>query len=133
MGCLLLGLASLVAGLGWVAEWRANLATLVAHPAPLFTLAGCWIALVVVRWRSRDARLVLAFAAVPQLLFFADQLPLLLVARDRRELAFLVLAGWAVAVPWLEAATPGLHVRLAAPYVLLGVYGPAVYLTLRRA
>jgi hypothetical protein len=117
----------------WPGEWMANLAKLEKHPAPLFTPAGCWLLVALVRWRHADARLLLAMAAVPQLLFFADQLPLYLLARSRREASFQVTAGLVAYVIWFALLRDAdLYVLEAAPYVLVGVYGPALMLVLSR-
>ena len=70
---------------------------------------------------------------VPQLLFFADQLAVGLVARTRSELTALValqLAAWSA---WFALVKPtDAYVNFAAPFVLLGVYLPAVVMILRR-
>ncbi|HET8649976.1 MAG TPA: hypothetical protein VFL95_08045 [Gemmatimonadales bacterium] len=130
---LLAGLISLAFLPSWPWDWLANLKTLEGHPPPLFTLGGCWIGLAVLRWRQPEARLLLAMAAVPQLLFFADQLPLWLVARTRREtilLSLCSLAGYAGFVLFLNSSMP--YVPQAAPWVLGLVYGPALAVVLAR-
>lgn len=125
--------ASLVVLPAWPAEWIANLARLEAHPAPLFTPAGCWLAVALLRWRCREARLLLAMAVVPQLLFFADQLPLYLVARSRREAMALVAPALIAFLLWfVQLRTGDLYVIAAAPYVLAGVYLPALLVVLSR-
>lgn len=117
----------------WPAEWMANLARLEAHPAPLFTPAGCWLAVALLRWRCREARLLLAMAVVPQLLFFADQLPLYLVARSRREAMLQVAPALIAFLLWfVQLRTGDLYVIAAAPYVLAGVYLPALLVVLSR-
>jgi hypothetical protein len=133
IGCVVLTLVSIALWPGWVSEWRANLARLEAHRPPILTPWG-WPLAAAIRWRERDARLVLSLACVPQLLGFMDQSPLLLIARSRREMVFLVLAAWIAAVPWIrELGDPG-GPRMASawPAVLLGAYLPALYLVLRR-
>ena len=117
----------------WPLEWLANLGEVRAHPAPIATAMGPLLALAVLRWRQREARLLLAMACVPQLLMFADQLPLFLVARTSREGWFYTLAGLIVAVIWVPRhyLQPGI-VAMTAPYVLLGCYVPALWIVLRR-
>jgi hypothetical protein len=117
----------------WPAGWLRAVRTLTGHPPPIATLAGLLALPLAFRWREPDVRLLLAFACVPQLLFFADQLPLLTIARTRREAAFLCACGWLVAALWFvrDSSHAG-SVWFAAPYVLLGVYLPALYLVLRR-
>ena len=129
-GALLLSLLLLPA---WPREWLANLGSVIEHPAPIAAPFGGLLILSVLRWRTPEARLLLAMACVPQLLLFADQLPLLLVARTRREAAMLTLGGWVAAIFWYvqEAEKYG-AVSFAAPYVLAGCYLPALWVVLRR-
>jgi hypothetical protein len=134
IGALALGVGSLALMPDWPARWLANLHEVVAHPAPIMVPWLGWpLALAAIRWRSPDARLLLALACVPQLLLFSDQLPLMLVARTRREAAALVLSNWVSFVFWWHRHFP--HPGspfLAQPYVLVGWYLPALYLILRR-
>jgi hypothetical protein len=118
----------------WPVEWWHNLGTLEKHPAPLFTWQGAWLWLAVLRWRRADARLLLAMAAAPQLLFFADQLPLFLLARTRREGAVMALISLCAYLGWYASLNgPDFYVARAAPFVLGGVYLPALILVMRRA
>jgi hypothetical protein len=115
----------------WPAEWMANLGRLEKHPAPLFTPSGCWLVVALLRWRRADARFLLCMAAVPQLLFFADQLPLYLLARSRRQAMMQLVAALAAYLLWFTLLRNGdLYVRAAVPYVLVGIYGPALLLVL---
>jgi len=135
MACLALGIASFAIWPGWFHEWRANLTSLEAHRPPILTRWGWPLAIAAMRWRERDARLVLGLACVPQLLGFMDQAPLLLIARSRREMVFLVIAAWIAAVPWIRQLGDPAGPRMASawPAVLLGAYLPALYVLLRRA
>jgi hypothetical protein len=70
-------------------------------------------------------------ACVPQLLFFADQLPVYLVARTRTQMAALALCSAVAWLAWFVQLRNGdLYVMRAAPYVMLGVYAPALLLVL---
>jgi hypothetical protein len=117
----------------WPGEWLSNVGQVRAHPAPIATAAGPFLALALLRWRQREARMLLIMACVPQLLMFADQLPLFLVARDRREALFYTLAGLVVAMIWIPRhyLQAGI-VALTAPYVLVGCYLPALWIVMRR-
>jgi hypothetical protein len=118
----------------WPLGWLDNLREVVAHPAPIATPFGAPCVLALLRWRQREARLLAASACVPQLLMFADQLPLVLVARGHRELFALTLAGWLGAALWFARAgdiTPS-DVVAAAPYATASTYLPALLLVLRR-
>jgi hypothetical protein len=125
--------ASLAFDVHWPMKWIANLRTMQGHPPPLFTLAGIVLVAALLRWRREDARLVLAMAAVPQLPMFADQLPLMLVARTRVEGMVLALLGHIGGVLWIKTQTPGAHPSAnAAIWVLAFAYYPALALVLRR-
>jgi hypothetical protein len=117
----------------WPKEWLDNVGQVRAHPAPIATAAGPFLALALLRWRQREARMLLVMACVPQLLMFADQLPLFLVARDRREALLYTLAGLVVAMIWIPRhyLQAGI-VALTAPYVLVGCYLPALWIVMRR-
>lgn len=139
MTAVVSGLAILVLSLvmapTWPADWLRNLSSVEGHPAPILTALGGLSALVVIRWRDPDARLVLAMACVPQLLFFADQAPLVTTARTKGETAWLVATGWVAWVWWHQQAygpSSG-YVPAAVPFVLVGCYWPAVALMLWRA
>lgn len=133
VGCTLLLALSLAIMPGWPVAWRDNLAFLTKHPAPLFTRQGAFLWLALLRWRSPDARLLLITAAAPQLLFFSDQLPLMLVARSRRELAGAAAAGLMAWIIWYASVHDGAQqVSRAAPFVLTGIYLPALAIVLLR-
>lgn len=117
----------------WPREWLANLAHVGGHPAPAFTWAGAPLLLALLRWRRPEARLLAAMACVPQLLFFADQLAVGLVARSAREAKLLSGCGMAAWALWFATVDPrAAYVPAAAPWVLAGVYLPALTLVLLR-
>ena len=117
----------------WPIAWLQNLGAVIEHPAPIATPFGGLIVLALLRWRRSDSHLLLAMACVPQLLLFADQLPLMLIARTKREAALLAVGGWITAVFWFvqESWQDG-AVSFAAPYVMAGCYLPALWIVLRR-
>jgi hypothetical protein len=115
----------------WPWDWLRNLRTLEGHPPPLFTLRGSFLWLAVVRWRTPEARLLLAMAAVPQLLFFADQLPLWLIPQTRSRTTLLSafsLAGYGLF--YLSLGQGERYVPAAAPFVLGLIYLPALAMVL---
>ena len=118
----------------WPVQWLDNLRSVRQHPAPILTPMGGWLlALAALRWRTREGRFLLAMACVPQLLFFADQLPLFLVARTLREAVLYTLAGLVVGVALLAPALGHpVDAAMAAPYVMLGCYLPALWIVMRR-
>ena len=118
----------------WPWEWLDNLEWVQRHPPAILTPGGWLLALAVLRWRQREARLLLAMACVPQLLFFADQLPLFLVARTRREAVLFTAAGVVVGSIWVARHFMRYAaVQLTGPYVMLACYLPALWIVLRRA
>ena len=113
----------------WPWDWWRNLRMLEGHPPPLFTVSGSFLWLALLRWRRPEARLLLAMAAVPQLLFFADQLPLWLIPRTRSQttlLSGLSLIGYGAFVLSLNQGDR--YVPAAAPFVLGFIYLPALAL-----
>jgi hypothetical protein len=132
-GGVALLVGSLVFDPAWPQKWLANLRTMQGHPPPILTLAGVFLLLAALKWRREDARLVLGMAAVPQLPMFADQLPLMLVARTRVESMMLALLSHVGGVIWLKTRSPDNHPSAnAALYVLAFAYYPALVLVLRR-
>ena len=133
-GIALAGLAlilSIVVLPTWPWDWLRNLRTLEGHPPPLFTLSGSFLWLALIRWRTAEARLLLAMAAVPQLLFFADQLPLWLIPRTRSRTTLLSgvsLAGYGLF--YLSLGQGDRYVPAAAPFVLGFIYLPALAMVL---
>jgi hypothetical protein len=130
----LLLLATLPFNRHWPAEWLRNLKSLPPHPAPIFLPAGALILIALLRWRRPEARLLVAMACVPQLMYFADQLPLWFIPQTRREslmLSATSLVAWTAALVSTSRAgeQPALN---SAWFVLLGVYLPALVMIMRR-
>lgn len=115
----------------WPLEWIDNLTEVAQHPAPIAHTWGPLLSLAALRWRTREARLLLAMTCVPQLLFFGDQLPLFLVARTRGEA--LTFTGWGLVVLGAFLSTldgDGRLVGYAAPWAMLACYLPALLIVL---
>jgi hypothetical protein len=131
-GAALLTVATIAIVPAWPREWLANLHHVASHPPPIATPLGVVLILAAFRWRTPAGRLLLAMACVPQLLFFADQLPVYLVARTRTQMATLALCGAIAWLAWFVRLHNGdLYVLRAAPYVMIGVYAPALVVVLR--
>jgi hypothetical protein len=136
LGCAVVFALSLIALPRWPLEWLHAIRSLPGHPAPILAVHGVGIVLLLaaVRWRTPEGRLLLVSACVPQLLLFADQLPLLLVARTRNELVALTACSQIGFVIWFLMLRDGdLYVLKAAPYVLLFIFIPTLVLVLRNA
>lgn len=117
----------------WPREWLSNIKLVEGHPPPIATPLGWLVLFALVRWRQPEARLLLAMACVPQLLFFADQLALGLVARTRQEAVALAACGMVAFAGWWVMLAPGdAYVREAQPFVIAGLYLPALVVVLAR-
>ena len=120
----------------WPIEWLRAVRSLPGHPAPVLAFhgLGLFLVLAALRWRKAEGRLLLVSACVPQLLLFADQLPLLLVARTKRELMAMTALSQVAFVLWFALNGTGTPDVLAAiPYVLAAIYLPALIIVLRRS
>jgi hypothetical protein len=111
---------------GWPMEWFGQISQYQGLRPPLLVLPfGPLILASLLCWRDRRAWLILSLAVMPQRVFY-DQLPLLLVARDKRQMFPLVCSSWiSFVVLWLSpnmAQIPG-GWQL---WVVVGHYLPAV-------
>ena len=130
----LLLLVSLAFQPNWPAEWLRNLHSMPGHPIPILVPGGVLALLALLRWRRPEARLFIGMACVPQLMYFADQLPLWLVASTRREsmvLSAISLVAWLLALQAFNRPG-GMPAFESDSLVLLGVYLPALVILLRR-
>lgn len=122
----------------WVRDWlrnlQADMGRSAPHPAPITMFGGAGLVLLValLRWRRPEARLVAFLACLPQLPFWADQLPLLVVPRGRREMQAMMLATLTGFLCW-SVLRGGEHViDSMRPFAIIFTYLPAVALVLRR-
>jgi hypothetical protein len=135
IGGVIVFIASLVVLPAWPLEWLHAVRSLPGHPAPLFIAKGTGLVLLLclLKWRTPEGRLLLVSACIPQLPFFADQLPLLLIARTRLELIALTALSQVGFLCWFLLLKPDeAYVPRAAPYVLAFIFIPVLVLVLRR-
>jgi hypothetical protein len=115
----------------WMAEWFGVARTLEGHPIPAANPIGALSLLALLRWRRPEARLVGVMALIPQNLYFYDQLPLWLAARNAREGLVLTFASW---VAWagmkVQCVDPHWCGPEAEPWILACVYLPAAAIVL---
>lgn len=122
----------------WVRDWLRNvqndLGHAAPHPAPvtMFGGVGALILLVLLRWRRPEARMVAFLACVPQLPYWADQLPLLVVPSGRREMQGMMLVTIVGFLGWTQFAGPGDFIDTIRPYAIIFTYIPVLILILRR-
>ena len=94
-GIAIVGL-SLVVMPAWPRVWWAALHQSLQR-APILEPGGFLLALALLRWRAREARLLLALACVPQTIGLYELLPLFLIPRRRREGYILAILTYAAA------------------------------------
>lgn len=78
----------------WPMVWLKSLSGYQGIKPPIAVLPfGPIVLLALIRWRSRQSWLLLTMALMPQRVFY-DQLPLLLVAENKKQLFGLVACSW---------------------------------------
>jgi hypothetical protein len=96
IACLVLAILSLIVKPSWPWLWMRQFGKY-EHFIPLLVLPGPLLLLALLRWRDRDARLLLLSAAMPQRWFF-DAFILWLIPKTRRELLWTVLISWGAGI-----------------------------------
>jgi hypothetical protein len=109
------------------------------YVSPAFTLLGLPLWLALLRWRDWRGRLLLGMAITPLNGYTYSHLPLMLVARNRFQIAFLGLASWVgfIATVRITFSLSSLtQLVLVTPHIepiaILGYYLPALLLVLQR-
>lgn len=122
---LLLGLLSLL----WMPTWPLAMLGGVGAPGdyrpPVLGLPGALLLLAALRWRAREARLLLILALAPQRAFY-DQLLVFGVVRTRRELLALIFTSWLCYLGWFLVPLSGI------PWFIWLIYLPALVIVLRQ-
>ncbi len=126
---------SLVVLPSWPWDWSAALPLdKAALLPPVLRPFGFVLLLAALRWRSPEARLILAIALIPQSTLPYELVPLALIPGNRMEMGIYAAGSW-IAV----AAAGGLHLSGSMaewtatgwPVTLGAVYLPALYMVLR--
>jgi len=135
-------LASFVADPHWLAEYYRTVRDSPIHNeyiSPAFTLLGLPLWLAALRWRDWRARLLLGMAITPLNAYSYSHLPLMLVARNRFQMALLGLASWiaffaTIRITFsLVTSTPLVAVAHHIEHIaILGYYLPALVLVLQQ-
>jgi hypothetical protein len=105
--------------------------------APVARPFGWLLLAALFRWRTAEGRLLLALALVPQNLLPYATLFLGLIPRSIGEMAVFVGGTWLALLVLMAQPVNGppdlvLLGRAVWPYLLVGVYLPALYMVLRR-
>jgi hypothetical protein len=110
----------------WPLVWLGQISTYQGIIPPLFVLPlGPLILLALLRYRDQKAWLLLLMAAMPQRVLY-DQLALLLVASNLREMLILVLCSW-ISMPALMIYGGWYHLPGGwYLWILLTLYLPAL-------
>jgi hypothetical protein len=136
IGCLLLVAASFVVEPGWFAEWRGAIGKDSGHVSTyVLRPGGVLLLLAALRWRRWEARLLLAFAIIPQNPGIHETLLLFTIPASAIGTGSLALATHAVD-HWVSLHEPyatfaaGAVVR--GNFTLLLVLVPCLIMVLRR-
>lgn len=134
IGLLLSGIlliVSLVLYPTWIWEWLKllQMKNYIGFSPLLFLPLGPLLLLALIRYRDKRAWLLVLLAAMPQRMVY-DQLGVLLVAENRKQLIFLVLCSW-LSLPLLFYYQGWENVPLGWQYwVLIESYLPALVVVL---
>lgn len=101
----------------WPREWIDNVSHREEKFIPLFRPGGLVLLAAALAWRRAEGRLLLVLAAVPQGLFFSDQLLLWLVPRTLRQSLLLSIFSVMSFLAWQAGLETGdYYVREAVPF-----------------
>jgi len=136
IGCIAFVLVSLAVLPAWPWEWRRIVAQLHTHTAPFRMFLGPPLLLAVLRFRSREGRLLLVMALLPQRLLLYDQLVLWLIPRRWWSSLLLSVVSWPALIAWMKPSLFGVSGLATWPLTermtMLFIYLPVLYMVLRR-
>jgi hypothetical protein len=125
------GVATLAVIPTWPWQWVRTAMLTINHSAPITRPFGFVLLLALLRWRRREAWVLLVMACVPQLLLFYDQLLLWLIPRTRREATALTAVSAVGMLTCTLSYGPNTAFALVAgPWVMASCYLPALLLVL---
>ena len=126
--CVVVGLASLAMFPRWPMLWLGQLHNY-EHFIALLVLPGPIILLALLRYRDRDAILLLLTACMPQRWFF-DVLILWLIPKTRKEIIITVFLSWCAGI-WRYYLPPHSFIEVGRLVVIL-IYLPMLAIVLLR-
>ena len=136
IGCVVFLAVSLAVLPAWPWEWRRIVAQLHTHTAPFRMFLGPVLLLAALRFRSREGRLLLVMAILPQRLLLYDQLVLWLIPRRWWSSLLLSVASWPALIAWMKPSLFGVSGLATWPLTermtMLFIYLPVLYMVLRR-
>jgi hypothetical protein len=129
LACAALGLSTLVIMPKWPLLWLGQLGNY-QHFIPFLVFPGPLLALALLRYRDRDALLLLLAALMPQRWFF-DSFIVWLIPKSRREILATAFFSWGVGIwRWYHIPHTWQQVGL---WCVLGFYVPMLVVVLLRA
>lgn len=130
---VLLVVVSLILLPHWPMDWLHALRYVPHHRPPVMRPFGFILLLALLRWRTPEGRLLAVMAVAPQVFYFYDQLPVVLVARSGRQLLALAALSWVGwGFTWMSCTHKPMCVEFGEPWILPLVYVPALVLVLMR-
>jgi len=135
IGCTVLLILSFLILPGWVAEWRATLASAPHVVAPITRPGGLLVLLALLKWKRADARLLVVLACVPHTTAPYETIPLFLIPQTWLQgwglwaLAVLAYVGQSATGPYLSQAD---YWASGARWIVALLYLPCLAMVLRR-
>lgn len=126
--CVAIGVLSLVILPGWPRLWLGQLGYY-QHFYAILILPGPLILLALLRYRDRDAWLLLLTSLMPQRWFF-DAFILWLIPRSRREILVTVITSWCAGL-WRSYHPPSSYTEVGR-WMVLSIYLPMLAIILLR-
>jgi hypothetical protein len=135
IGCIVLFALSFLVWPGWIAEWRATLASAPHVVPPITRKVGPLVLLALLKWKRADARLLLALACVPHTTAAYETIPLFLIPQTWLQAWGLwALALLAYAAQWMTGPylTQAAYWASGAEWIVALLYLPCLGLVLCR-
>lgn len=135
LGALLLSAIAALMVPAWPLEWLQHIdAGRALHEPIAFTPIGAFVLFGLLRWRTPEARLLVALACVPTAAWLYDHLLLWLTARTWKEALTLTVSSWFVYIAVIATAPHDLtrDTSVVQNLIALGLYIPALAFVLRR-
>jgi hypothetical protein len=134
VGGLALTALSLAIRPTWPIEWKNSL-TNWDGVLPIVHLGGFLIPLALLKWKRRDARLLIAMSLMPQTFYWYETLPLFLIPATFREsviLAFTSSAAYAMEIGLIHVKSITMTGRIVGAIIIFSTYIPCLVMILRR-
>lgn len=128
LACLAVGLLSLILMPRWPLLWVGQMGYY-QHFIAILVLPGPLVLLALLRYRDRDAQLLLLTSIMPQRWFF-DSFTLWLIPKSRREILVTVFFSWCAGIwRWFHQPT---SITQVGRWIVLGTYLPMLAIVLLR-